>query len=72
MWHNGTALYCCCFSKVPISLIVLEISAGEILWLAGGGIRVGREEVGVDTEAKRWAHGILGMLFPFVYVKILH
>lgn len=63
---------CCCCLKVPISLIVLEIFAGEILYLAGGGIRVGRAGDRVDTEAKRWAHGILVTLFPFVYVKILH
>lgn len=65
-------LCCCCCLKVPISLIVLEIFAGEILYLAGGGIRVGRAGDRVDTEAKRWAHGILVTLFPFVYVKILH
>lgn len=63
---------CCCCLKVPISLIVLEIFAGEILYVAGGGIRVGRAGDRVDTEAKRWAHGILVTLFPFVYVKILH
>ena len=51
---------------------MLEIFAGEILYLAGGRIRVGREGVEVDIEAKRWAHGILVTLFPFVYVKILH
>ena len=33
---------CCCFLKVPISLILLEILAGEILYLAGGRMRVGR------------------------------
>lgn len=51
---------------------MLEIFAGEILYLAGGGIRVEGQGDRLDTEAKRWAHGILVTLFPFVYVKILH